>query len=86
MNERLPVWLADGAEVSGLAYRIVSIAFGPGLNYDPPAHPGPLHPLPLIKTVEIIEHLARRLDVDEADVLRAMAELEHVGAFETVRG
>ena len=77
---RLPVWIGGGAEVSELAYRIVMLAFSD--LAEPPPEPDPTFTLPHIFVSEIIDHLSRRLDADEADVLRAMAELERVGAFE----
>ncbi len=79
---RLPEWLAGGPEVSDLAYRVVVAAFD-----DPPRRPrgGVAH-----MTVDrvhgdigaVVEYLAGSLDVDEGDVLRALAELERVGVLE----
>jgi len=76
-RRRLPVWVAGGPEVSLLAYRIVAEAFG-----------DPLRPTRLdrevargVSNVDVIAHLCDRLDADEADVLRAMAELERAGVF-----
>jgi hypothetical protein len=71
---RLPVYIADGPEVSELAYRIVARALE-GLEAV-----GTVDTFG-VTLVEVVEHLAVELDVDEADVLRAWAELERVGAL-----
>jgi len=76
---RLPAWLAGGPEVSELAYRIVVLAF-----HDlavPPPRPDPAFEMPTIFVTDVVAHLADQLDADEADVLRAMAELTRVGVL-----
>jgi len=82
VKRRLPDWIT-GAEVSELAYRIVVSAFET-LEH-PPDRADPSMTLPHIYVGEIVGHLCRRLDADEADVLRALAELERVGALKTER-
>lgn len=78
MTRPLPVWLADGAKVSQLAYRVVTVPFG-----DPPRRHGVVADLDGATSIsEVVGFLADRLAVDEADVLRALAELQRVGAFE----
>ena len=80
MTRRLPAWIAGGPEVSTLAYQIVCEAFG-----NPPAPDSApsldMRPAELIGTGRVIAHLCERLDADEGDVLRAMAELERVGVL-----
>lgn len=77
---RLPAWIAGGPEVSALAYQVVCVAFG-----DPPAADcAPsldVRPFDLVGTGQVVAHLCDVLDADEADVLRAMAELERVGVL-----
>jgi len=76
---RLPPWLAGGPEVSQLAYRIVLHTFR---TITEPAAP---RDIAEITMGDIVGHLAATLDADEADVLRALAELQQVGALETDR-
>jgi len=78
---RLPAWLADGPEVSDLAYRVVAEAWGDPVQL-PTTPPLAAERLSL---VELVERLAIRLAVDEADVLRSFAELERVGVLSTDR-
>lgn len=79
-RRRLPAWIAGGPEVSTLAYQVVCVAFG-----DPPARDSApaldTRPFGLVGVGRVIAHLCEVLDADEADVLRAMAELERVGVF-----
>ena len=78
VRRRLPPWLAGGPEVSQLAYRIVLHTF---LTTEPVAP----REIAEITMGDIVGHLAATLDADEADVLRALAELQQVGALETDR-
>lgn len=79
----LPEWLG-GEIVSPLAYRIVCVGFG-----DPPVKPSPAHRVtPTIdraSLVHVVYFVADVLEEEEADVLRALAELKRLGVFE-VRG
>jgi hypothetical protein len=80
MRRRLPVWIAGGPEVSTLAYQIVCVAFGnPPARISAPALD--TRPFDLVGTGRVVAHLCDVLDADEADVLRAMAELERAGVF-----
>jgi hypothetical protein len=76
--ERRAAALAGGPEVSELAYRIVLHTF---LTTEPVAP----REIAEITMGDIVGHLAATLDADEADVLRALAELQQVGALETDR-
>lgn len=73
-RRRLPTYIADGPEVSELAYRIVeralaaTVELGAGDTSE-------------ITIVDVVQNLALDLEVDEADVLRALAELVDVGAY-----
>jgi hypothetical protein len=70
---RLPVWLAGGPIVSDVAYDLVAIALEPReLGAELAAR---------ITLAELAQALAARLEVDEADVLRAWAELKRVGVM-----
>jgi hypothetical protein len=83
-RRRLPAWLAGGPEVSLLAYRICAEAFG-----DPPRapagysrdDPGALD-MDGLGVGEVVAHLSEVLDADEADICRALAELERAGVLE----
>lgn len=72
--------LAGVAAVAELAYRIVLVAFHDLSR--PPAPPDPTFELPAPMTGRVVDHFVARIGADEADVLRAMAELERVGALE----
>ena len=79
-DRRLPAWLG-GPLVSELAYRMVDVAFPRGI---PRAAARVQLEVPdEVSTLELVEELAERLDADEADVLRALAELEAVGVLST---
>jgi hypothetical protein len=77
---RLPRYLGAGL-VSPVAYRVAALAFGDGVRLP--------RRLPLLPRVEVdasgdtdlFRYIADLLEVDEADVLRAMAELQRVGAI-----
>jgi hypothetical protein len=69
--KRLPTWLADGSEVSDLAYSVVEHALDAPHDLDTRG----------VTLIDVVEHLAGVLDVDEADVLRAFAELERAGVL-----
>lgn len=81
-RRRLPAWVAGGPEVSTLAYQIVVEAFG-----NPPRPPDGRLDVDVdgIGAGAVVAHLCERLDADEADVLRAMAELERAGVLTTER-
>jgi len=66
---RLPAYIGGGPTVSELAYQIVCVWLDPTPRPNIPA----------------IDYLAAKFDVDEADVLRALAELERVGVLEVQR-
>ena len=66
---KLPEWLAGGPVVSDTAYRLVELALDDHVNTRG------------LGLAEQVEHLAVVLEVDEADVLRAWAELERVGVL-----
>lgn len=74
---RLPRYIAGGPVVSDLAYDFVARAVAAqrfldgGGELDPPT-----------TDVELVEALADEYGVDEADVLRAFAELERAGVLE----
>ena len=73
---RLPLWLAGGPIVSDVAYDLVEIALErPELDTELEALAS------RIGLVELAQSLAERLDVDEADVLRAWAELKRLGVL-----
>jgi len=75
---RLPRWLAGGPIVSDVAYDLVAIALeAPTLNGDL------AFAARSITLAELAQTLAAQLDVDEADVLRAWAELERAGVLTT---
>jgi len=83
-REVLPDWLG-GVDVSYLAYQVVCVAFG-----DPPQRPReaagkPRRVTPMIdrtRLVDVVDHLTLMLEVDEYDVLLALAELKRKGVFE----
>jgi hypothetical protein len=75
---RLPAWLADGPVVSDVAYRVVMLALEPVELDDELAAVARS-----LSLVAVAQHVAGRLDVDEADVLRAWAELVDVGVLAT---
>jgi hypothetical protein len=82
-RERLfPLWLG-GPLVSELAYRIFLFAL-PHV----PEHVErvTIEPGDHVSNLEVVERLADRFERDEADVCRALAELERVGVFTTERG
>lgn len=79
---RLPSWLAGGPEVEDLDYRVIVEAFGDPLEL-PTSAPVARRAVTL---VEVVETLALRLEVDEADVLRSFARLERAGVLSTDRG
>jgi hypothetical protein len=70
---RLPVWLADGPIVSDVAYRVVEVALDAPRTLDTTG----------VSLVDVVDHVAALLEVDEADVLRAFAELERAGVLAT---
>ena len=73
---RLPIWLAGGPIVSDVAYDLVTIALErPELDDELERAAS------CITLVELAQSLAERLDVDEADVLRAWAELKRAGVM-----
>ena len=77
-RRRLPEWLGDGAEVSELAYRIVVFATA-GRRLRRGHHYGIA--IECVSIRECVDTLADELDAEEADVLRALAELVRVGAL-----
>lgn len=74
-TRRLPSWLADGPEVSLLAYQVVETALDAPATIDTRG----------VTLLDVVDHLADVLDVDEADVLRAFAELERAGVLTVSR-
>jgi len=70
---RLPTWIADGPEVSDLAYQVVEHALDAPHDLDTTG----------ITIAQVVAHLAEVLDVDEADVLRSFAELQRAGVLVT---
>src|SRR5215471_17990149 len=76
-RRRLPAWVAGGPEVSTLAYQIVCEAFG-----EPPRPTRlDLEGARGATNRDVVAYLVDVLDADEADVLRAMAELDRAGVF-----
>jgi hypothetical protein len=72
-RRRLPAYIADGPEVSELAYRIVERALAATVELGGDTSE--------ITIVDVVQNLALDFEVDEADVLRALAELVDVGAY-----
>lgn len=81
-DRRLPAWLG-GPLVSELAFGIVLIATEGELI--PRGVSLVIEPDPDVSRVELVEELAERLDADEADVLRALAELQRVGVLSNTK-
>jgi len=73
---RLPFWLAGGPIVSDVAYRLVVRALEPVELDEQLAEVARRMTL-----AELAQSLAADLAVDEADVLRAWAELKRVGVM-----
>lgn len=82
-REVLPAWLG-GAYVSPVAYQVVCVAFGYPPKRPPDAGDAPVVRPGIDRTslVNVVYHLTLMLELDEADVLRAMAELKRKGVFE----
>lgn len=83
-DRRVPAFLG-GPLVSELAFRVLLVAFPHGIPREA-VFGIVLEVHEDITPGELVEHLAARLDEDEGDVCRALAELERVGLLYTGRG
>jgi len=79
-DTRVPAY-RGGPLVGELAFAIVCFAFPYGVPLE--AGHVMLEVHDDVAIGDVVEHLTRELEVDEADVLRALAELERVGLFYT---